>query len=93
MTVPRPLETPQEKRRARRMNADWAAARALGRHAGRIPRTIRFAAWGAEEVGLVGSRAYVADHADQMKHIRFYLNLDSAGAEVPNILDFWRRPL
>ncbi|MBN1660571.1 MAG: M20/M25/M40 family metallo-hydrolase [Anaerolineae bacterium] len=56
------------------------AARLLAEHAGTLPRTVRFVLWGVEEIGLLGSRAYVAAHADEMDQIRFYLNMDSAGA-------------
>ncbi|MBT3323430.1 MAG: M28 family peptidase [Anaerolineae bacterium] len=53
-------------------------ARVLGKHA-RLPRTIRFAMWGVEEIGLLGSQAYVRAHADELSQIRFYLNMDAAG--------------
>ena len=53
-------------------------ARVLGKHA-QLPRTIRFAFWGVEEIGLLGSKAYVRDHAAELSQIRFYLNMDAAG--------------
>jgi Zn-dependent M28 family amino/carboxypeptidase len=55
------------------------AARALALYAGDLPCTVRFALWGVEEIGLIGSTQYVANHADELGQIRFYLNLDSAG--------------
>jgi Zn-dependent M28 family amino/carboxypeptidase len=58
------------------------AARVLARYAGPLPCTVRFVLWGIEEIGLLGSRQYVRDHADELKAIRFYLNMDSAGAET-----------
>ncbi len=55
------------------------AARVLAAYAGPQPHTIRFALWGVEEIGLIGSTTYVAQHADELDHIRFYFNMDSAG--------------
>ncbi len=54
------------------------AARVLGKQA-RPPRTLRFAFWGVEEIGLLGSKAYVRAHAAELSKIRFYLNMDAAG--------------
>jgi len=59
------------------------AARTLSKYATPLARTLRFAAWGVEEIGLLGSRAYVRDHADELNKIRFYLNMDEAGNEMP----------
>ena len=57
------------------------AARLLARHAPDLPCTVRFVLWGIEEIGLLGSRAYVAAHAGELDRIRFYLNMDSAGTK------------
>mgnify|MGYP001161679458 CR=1 FL=1 len=57
------------------------AARLLGRYAPPLPCTVRFVMWGIEEIGLLGSEAYVEDHAGELDHVRFYLNMDSAGAK------------
>ena len=57
------------------------AARVLAKYAPHLPCTVRFALWGIEEIGLVGSREYVQAHADELSNIRFYLNVDSAGAK------------
>jgi Iap family predicted aminopeptidase len=57
------------------------AARLLAKYASGLPCTVRFVLWGVEEIGLLGSRAYVATHADELDQIRFYLNMDSAGAQ------------
>lgn len=62
------------------------AARLLARYAPPLPCTVRFAMWGIEEIGLLGSKAYVEAHADELDQIRFYLNMDSAGAKS-NIRD------
>ena len=57
------------------------AARLLALHAPSLPCTVRFALWGIEEIGLLGSRAYVEAHAEELDRIRFYLNMDSAGTK------------
>jgi len=57
------------------------AARLLARYAPGLPCTVRFVLWGIEEIGLLGSKAYVAAHAEELDQIRFYLNMDSAGAK------------
>jgi Zn-dependent M28 family amino/carboxypeptidase len=59
------------------------AARVLAKYATPLPCTIRFALWGVEEIGLLGSRAYVKQHAEKLKNIRFYLNMDAAGGTSP----------
>ncbi len=59
------------------------AARVLAKFAAPLPRTLRFALWGVEEIGLLGSRAYVASHAEELHNIRFYLNMDAAGGVNP----------
>ncbi|HET6629931.1 MAG TPA: transferrin receptor-like dimerization domain-containing protein [Woeseiaceae bacterium] len=61
--------------------ATLAEARAIGRlaQAGERPaRTIIFAAWDAEEPGLIGSTEWAEDHADALQeHAVAYLNTDS----------------
>ena len=47
----------------------------------KIKRRIRFILFGTEEIGLVGSTNYVKKHKDEMKNLRFMLNLDSAGGK------------
>lgn len=48
---------------------------------------VRFAFWGAEEAGLVGSTAYVAElSADDISNIALYLNFDMIGS--PNYVFF-----
>ena len=40
---------------------------------------VRFAFWGAEERGLIGSRHHVASLSEEMRrHIALYINLDMA---------------
>ncbi|MEZ4590428.1 MAG: M28 family peptidase [Chloroflexota bacterium] len=55
------------------------AARVLAQYASDLPCTVRFALWGVEEIGLIGSTQYAEKHADALDNIRFYLNMDSAG--------------
>lgn len=67
------------------------AARVLAMYAGPLPHTIRFALWSAEEIGLIGSTQYVLGHEADLDQIRFYLNMDMAGAISPKdiVLNEW----
>lgn len=67
------------------------AARVLSKYAQDLPCTIRFALWGVEEIGLLGSHQYTKDHEAELDNIRFYLNLDSAGvlAQKDIELNMW----
>jgi Zn-dependent M28 family amino/carboxypeptidase len=67
-------------------------ARVLAKYAGQLPRTLRFVAWGIEEIGLLGSRAYVAAHADEMEKMRFYLNMDACGGTNPKDINLHNWP-
>jgi aminopeptidase YwaD len=56
-----------------------------------LKRRVRCMTFGAEEIGLYGSYAYAAKHADELDKCRFMLNLDAAGGEGKkglNIHDF-----
>ena len=68
------------------------AARVLAKHAGSLPHTLRFVLWGVEEIGLIGSRQYVEDHADELGQIRFYFNMDGAGSikQKDVVLNEWQ---
>jgi Zn-dependent M28 family amino/carboxypeptidase len=44
-----------------------------------LDRTVRFIAFGNEEIGLIGAREWVKAYKDELPQIRFMLNLDSAG--------------
>jgi Zn-dependent M28 family amino/carboxypeptidase len=55
------------------------AIRVLAKYAGRQPQTLRVALWGVEEIGLIGSHAYVDQHESELDNIRFYFNMDAAG--------------
>ncbi len=62
------------------------AARTLATYSQALPYTIRFALWGVEEIGLLGSKEYVNSHAAELSNIRFYLNMDSAGARLCDVV-------
>ncbi len=55
-------------------------ARLIAAHAGKLPCTLRFALWGVEEIGLIGSYEYANRHSDNMSNYRFYFNMDGAGS-------------
>ncbi|MEV0947936.1 M20/M25/M40 family metallo-hydrolase [Rhodococcus sp. NPDC049939] len=47
-----------------------------------IKNAVRFAFWGAEELGLIGSKAYVNSLTDAERHdIALYMNFDMLGSE------------
>jgi N-acetylated-alpha-linked acidic dipeptidase len=60
-----------------------AEARAIGelaRHGVRPRRTLIFASWDGEELGILGSKAWVQRHASELQHKAvFYLNNDTTG--------------
>ncbi|MGD8404631.1 MAG: M20/M25/M40 family metallo-hydrolase [Anaerolineales bacterium] len=68
------------------------AARVLAKYAAPPPCTLRFVTWGVEEIGLLGSRAYVKAHAKELKSIRFYLNMDAAGGDMPKDINLHAWP-
>jgi aminopeptidase YwaD len=55
------------------------AARALSKYPYRLNATLRLVIFTAEEVGVVGSFAYVQEHKQEMNRIRFLLNADGVG--------------
>lgn len=67
-----------------RLRADGSGVAALLQIAGRLAgqdRPLRFAFWGAEEIGLVGSRRYVRTlSAAERRRIAAYVNLDMVGS-------------
>ncbi len=48
-----------------------------------LGRSVRVVAFGAEEVGLLGSEAYVRQHTAEFDGIDLMLNLDSRGGPAP----------
>lgn len=63
-------------------------ARQLG-SAPDIANAVRFGFWGAEEVGLRGSRAYLASlDVEELKDIAVYLNLDMVGSPNPGYFTY-----
>jgi Zn-dependent M28 family amino/carboxypeptidase len=69
------------------------AARVLANYAAPLPRTLRFVLWGIEEIGLLGSRAYVEEHSGELENIRFYLNMDAAGGDHPKDINLHEWPI
>lgn len=56
------------------------SARVLAKYARTIlNRTVRFIAFGTEEIGLTGAFQYVKAHQSEMDQLRFMYNLDAAG--------------
>ena len=55
----------------------WETARLLSRH--KFDRSIIYANWCAEEIGLLGSEAYAKECAEKQMDIVGYLNLDMTG--------------
>jgi len=53
--------------------------RTLAKEKEHLKHNIRFICFGAEEIGLYGSRAYCEAHPEFMKKIRFMINFDAAG--------------
>jgi Zn-dependent M28 family amino/carboxypeptidase len=68
------------------------AARTLSKYASPLPRTIRFILWGVEEIGLLGSMDYAEKHTEDLKDIRFYLNMDAAGGAFPKDINLHEWP-
>ena len=63
-------------------------ARLLAPHAGVLKRTVRFVCFSAEEVGLIGSQAYVRRHKAEMAKMRLMVNCDCIGHSRGKGLDF-----
>ena len=58
----------------------------------RMPRTVRLGLWTAEEQGLLGSRAYVQKHRDEMPRISAAIVHDTGTGKVTGI-DARHRPI
>src|SRR6185312_244034 len=54
-----------------------AAAQALARQRAALQRSVRFIAFGVEELGLYGAHAYAAAHAAEFDGLRLLFNLDT----------------
>lgn len=61
------------------------AARGLAKVAPRLSRSVRFVLFGAEEPGLVGSMAYVHQHADELDDLVLMINNDCLGGRPSGI--------
>ena len=55
----------------------WETAKLLSRH--KFDRTIIYANWNAEEIGLIGSEAYAKECAEKRMAIVGYFNVDMTG--------------
>lgn len=54
-----------------------------------VQNAVRFGFWGAEELGLIGSRKYVESlDAEQLKNIALYLNFDMLGSPNPGYFTY-----
>ncbi len=54
-----------------------------------VNNAVRFGFWGAEELGIVGSKKYVASlNVDQLKDIALYLNFDMVGSPNPGYFTY-----
>ncbi len=54
-----------------------------------VKNAVRFAFWGAEELGTIGSKNYVASlDIDQLKDIALYLNFDMLGSPNPGYFTY-----
>ncbi|MDR7419893.1 MAG: M28 family metallopeptidase [Armatimonadota bacterium] len=59
------------------------AARVLVAHRALLNKGLRFVAFGLEEGGLQGARAYIATHRGELDGIEFMLNVDGAAYGAP----------
>ena len=50
-----------------------------------MKRTVRFAFWAAEEHGLLGSKAYLEAHRQELPRVSVYLNADGGAGRVRGI--------
>ncbi|HWF28508.1 MAG TPA: M28 family metallopeptidase [Mycobacterium sp.] len=54
-----------------------------------VQNAVRFGFWGAEELGLIGSRNYVESlNLDALKHIALYLNFDMLASPNPGYFTY-----
>jgi Zn-dependent M28 family amino/carboxypeptidase len=63
-------------------------ARLLAQRWASLERTVRFACFGAEEIGLIGANAYADRHADELAKIRLVVNVDCIGSTRGKGFDF-----
>lgn len=55
-------------------------ARVLALQSQHLPRTLRFIAFNAEELGMLGAYHYAREHAAELDRIQFLFNLDCVGS-------------
>jgi Iap family predicted aminopeptidase len=61
-------------------------ARAFAKYAEQLDVSITFAAFGAEENGAIGSRAYVQDHVAGLERVVAVVNLDTLGGALGPVI-------
>jgi Zn-dependent M28 family amino/carboxypeptidase len=55
----------------------------------KVHNAVRFGFWGAEELGLIGSRNYVESlNLDELKHLALYLNFDMLASPNPGYFTY-----
>ncbi len=62
-------------------------ARALAKHKGSFKHTIRFIAFGAEELGVTGSTCYVDQHKEEIPKFDIMINVDGGGRFIRQNFD------
>lgn len=67
-------------------------ARLLARQRRQLKRTVRFIAFAAEEIGLLGSHYHAKSHAAELQKARFMLNCDMPSLGRPHGLGFHECP-
>ncbi len=68
------------------IGSTMAAAAMIGKMEGRPRRSIRVLLFGAEEIGLVGVRAYAEQHADEIEGHLLGAEIDSGGGRVNTLV-------
>jgi len=53
----------------------------------RLPYNLKFVAFGAEELGLLGSRAYIEKHQENLQECEFLFNMDCVGGNKNILID------
>jgi len=53
----------------------------------KLPYNLKFVAFGAEELGLLGSRAYIEKHQENLQECEFVFNMDCVGGNKNILID------
>ena len=58
-----------------------------------VTNAVRFGFWGAEEIGIVGSKKYIESlDIEALKDIALYLNFDMVGSPTPGYFTYDGNP-